>query len=66
MKFIMPIIFGIFALFYNSVFAIYMFISQIISALLIPLQNLIISKWNNHTKKKEEEKVEVVDYSRKF
>ncbi len=66
MKFIMPIIFGIFALFYNSVFAIYMFISQIISTLLIPLQNLIISKWNDYTKKKEEEKVEVVDYSRKF
>ena len=66
MKFIMPIIFGIFALFYNSVFAIYMFVSQIISALLIPLQNLIISKWNDRTKKKEEAKVEVVDYSRKF
>ncbi len=68
LKFIMPCIFGIFAIFYNSVFAIYMFISQLISALLIPLQNYIINKWNDHSKKKEEEKKTVVevDYTRKF
>ncbi len=68
MKFIMPCIFGIFALFYNSVFAIYMFVSQLISALLIPLQNLIINKWSQHDEKKEEKnkKVVEVDYSRKF
>lgn len=69
MKFIMPCIFGIFALFYNSVFAIYMFVSQLISALLIPLQNLIINKWQAHDDKKEgqkKDKVVEVDYRRKF
>ncbi len=65
-KILMPIIFGVFALFYNSVFAIYMAVSQIISGLLIPLQNLILDKWNKHDEKKKKEKIEVVDYSRKF
>ena len=65
-KIIMPIIFGVFALFYNSVFAIYMAVSQIISGLLIPLQNLILKKWNSHDDKKKKDKIEVVDYSRKF
>ena len=65
MKILMPVIFGLFALFYNSVFAIYMFVSQLISALLMPLENLIIDKWQKHTEKKEEKKVEV-EYSRKF
>ena len=65
MKILMPIIFGLFALFYNSVFAIYMFVSQLISTLLMPLENLIINKWQKHSEKKEEKKVEV-EYSRKF
>ena len=65
MKILMPIIFGLFALFYNSVFAIYMFVSQLISTLLMPLENLIINKWQKHADKKEEKKVEV-EYSRKF
>lgn len=68
MMIIMPLILGIFALFYNAVFAIYMFISQVISALLIPLQNLILDKWQKHSdkKKKEKEPVVEVDYRRKF
>jgi len=68
MQFLMPVIFGIFALFYNAVFAIYMAVSQIISALLIPLQNLILDKWQAHIdkKKKEKEPVVEVDYRRKF
>lgn len=65
-KIIMPIIFGVFAIFYSSVFAIYMLVGQLISALLIPLQNLILNKWNDHSNKKKKEKVEVVEYSRKF
>lgn len=65
MKILMPVIFGLFALFYNSVFAIYMLVSQLISALLMPLENLIINKWQKHSEKKEEKKVEV-EYSRKF
>lgn len=68
MMFIMPIILGVFALFYNAVFAVYMFISQVISALLIPLQNLILDKWQKHSekKKKDKEPVVEVDYRRKF
>lgn len=66
MQIIMPIIVGVFALFYSSVFALYMVTGQIISALLMPLQNLILRKWNDHDDKKKEDKVEVVEYSRKF
>ncbi len=63
---IMPLIMGIFAIFYNSVFAIYMVVSQAISAALAPLENLIIKKWEAHQEKKEEEKNKlVVDYRRK-
>ncbi len=65
-KIIMPLIFGLFAVFYSSIFAIYMLTGQIISAMLIPLQNLILDKWNNHSNKKKKDKVEVVEYSRKF
>ena len=61
----MPVIFGVFALFYNSVFAIYMLTSQLMSAITLPLQNLILNAIDNRKKKKEEEKVEI-DYTRKF
>lgn len=66
MMIIMPLIFGLFAIFYNAVFAIYMAISQLISALLIPLQNLIVDKWQKHDENKKKAKVEVAEYSRKF
>lgn len=67
MMFIMPIIMGIFAIFYNSVFAIYLVVSQAISAALAPLENLIINKWEDHDKKKKDEKLKsVVDYRRKW
>lgn len=62
---ILPIIFGFFALFYNSVFAIYLFVGQLVAALVTPLQLLIIDKIVDKKKKKEDEKI-VVDYSRKF
>lgn len=65
MKIIMPVILGMFALFYNSVFSIYMLVGQLISAMLMPLENLIVNKWNNRTRNKQEKKVEV-EYSRKF
>lgn len=63
--FIMPIIMGIFSLLYNSVFAIYLVVSQAISAAIAPLSNLIVKKWEEHDKKKEESKQQVVDYRRK-
>ena len=66
-QFIVPAILGIFALFYNSVFAIYLLTSQIVSTIVLPLQLFIIDKILD---KKEQKKVEqskpTVDYSRKF
>ena len=66
MLFIMPIIMGIFSILYNSVFAIYLVVSQAISAAITPLSNLIINKWEKHDLKKEEAKQTVVDYRRKW
>ncbi len=66
MMFVMPLIMGIFAIFYNAVFAIYLVVSQAISAALAPLENLIINKWDAHDEKKQEEKAKsVVSYRRK-
>ncbi len=66
MMIVMPLIMGIFAVFYNSVFAIYMVTSQAISVALTPLENLIINKWDSYQEKKEEEKRKsVVEYRRK-
>lgn len=62
---IMPIIFGVFALFYNSVFAIYMLTSQVMTAVTLPVQNIVLRAIDNRKKKKEEEKTEI-DYTRKF
>ena len=62
---ILPLILGLFALLYNSVFAIYLFTGQIVSALVSPLQLLIVDKIIDKQKKKEEDKT-VVEYSRKF
>ena len=53
---IMPLIFGIFALFYNSVFAIYMLISQLMGAITLPLQNLILNAIDKRKKKKRRNK----------
>lgn len=64
MIFIMPLIMGLFAIFYNSVFAFYLVVSQIMSTALSPLESLIIKKWEAKDIKKEEDKV-VVEYSRK-
>ena len=65
MLFIMPLIMGVFAVFYNAVFAIYLIVSQAIAAALAPLSNFIIKKWNEHDIKKQEAKAPVVDYRRK-
>ena len=65
MMFIMPLIMGMFAIFYNSVFAFYLVVSQVISTALTPLETLVIKKWEAKEIKKEEEKA-VVEYSRLF
>ena len=62
---IIPLVLGLFALLYNSVFAIYMVTGQLVSALVTPLQLLVIDKYISSKKKKEDDKV-VVEYSRKF
>ena len=61
---ILPLIMGIFAIMYNSVFAFYLVVSSAINVLLTPLENLIIDKWEEKENKKEEEK-NTVEYSRK-
>lgn len=66
MMIVMPSIMGIFAILYNSVFAIYLVVSQAISAAITPLSNLIVKKWEEHDKKKQDAKQTVVDYRRKW
>ena len=61
----MPLIMGVFAVFYNAVFAIYLVVSQAIAAAITPLSNFIVKKWEQHDLKKEEKKAPVVDYRRK-
>ncbi len=65
MPIIIPIILGLFALLYSSVFAIYMLTGQVISTLLLPLQLYIVDKIVNKNKEKEESK-NTINYSRKF
>ena len=65
-QFILPAVLGLFALFYNSVFAIYMLTGQIVSAALLPLQLMIVDKIMDKKQKKEDDKKAVVDYTRKF
>lgn len=66
MMLVMPIILGLFALLYNSVFAIYMLTGQIVSTILSPLQLLIIDKIMDKKKKKQDVEINTVDYARKF
>ena len=61
----LPLIMGVFAILYNSLFAIYMIVSQAVALAFTPLTNFINKKWEQHDNKKEEEKKVVVDYRRK-
>lgn len=65
MPILIPVLLGLFALFYSSVFAIYMLTGQIVSTILLPLQLYIVDKLTNNKKTKEESQ-NMVDYSRKF
>jgi len=69
-RFFMPMLLGIFALLYNSVFATYMLVGQLVSlALLFPqliIVDALIDKSEKKKQIKEKEKVITVDYSRKF
>ena len=66
MQIIVPIILGIFALFYNSVFAIYMLTGQVVSTIILPLQLYIVDKLVNRKKKNDNTTTNTVDYARKF
>ncbi len=61
---VLPLIMGLFTLFYNSVFAIYIITGQVISIITAPIIDLIIDKVEERAEKKKEAKV-VVEYSRK-
>ena len=69
-RILMPCLLGVFALFYNSVFAIYMLTGQLVSAALLIPQLIIVDKIVDHSSKKQKEKEEkqniTVDYTRKF
>lgn len=66
-KIVVPVLLGLFALLYNSVFAIYMLTSQIVSTVLLVPQLILVDYFIDKKNKKEEEKTKVtVDYSRKF
>lgn len=66
-QFIVPCLLGVFALFYNSVFSIYMLTGQIVSGLLLVPQLMFVDFVMDKRKaKKEKKELENVDYSRKF
>lgn len=64
---IIPALLGIFALFYNSVFAIYLLTGQIVNTALLVPELMIVDHFIDKKNKKQEEKTTVtVDYARKF
>lgn len=65
MPILIPVLLGLFALFYSSVFAIYMLTGQVVSTILLPLQLFIVDKIM-HKKKEKENTKNTLDYSRKF
>ena len=66
LMFVMPVILGLFALLYNSVFAIYMLTGQIVATIVSPLQLYIVDKIVDKKQTKQEKEVVTVDYARKF
>ena len=65
MNVILPLILGIFALLYNSVFAIYMLTGQLVACAITPLQLMVVDHIIDKKKEKQEQE-NVVEYSRKF
>ena len=64
MLIIMPIVMGIFTLFYNAVFGMYIIAGQIVSMLTFPIFDKILDKIDEKKQRKAEEKIKV-EYSRK-
>ena len=64
--YLMPIIMALFALFYNSMFAIYMVTGALFGMIVNPLLTLLVDKLYDNSEKKEKEKVlSGVTYSRR-
>ncbi len=66
MQIFLPVMLGIFALFYNSVFAIYMLTGQVVSSILLIPQLMFVDWVIGKKNKRKKDKVIEVDYSRKF
>lgn len=67
MQIILPLVFGLFAFMYNSLFSIYLLVGQIIAMIFkVPLLMFAYYFIDKKDKKKEEENKVTVDYSRKF
>ena len=67
MQIILPIVFGLFAFLYNTVFSIYLLTGQIVSMIFkVPLLMFAHYFIDKQDKKKEEANKVTVDYSRKF
>lgn len=72
MLIVLPLIMGIFTLFYNSIFALYIIVGQIVSIATAPLIDLILDKWDDHKDNKKKKQLAEssrgyidVDYRRK-
>lgn len=64
MLIILPLVMGLFTLFYNAVFGMYIIAGQLVSMLLFPIFDIFLDKLDDKKRKKEEEKIKV-EYSRK-
>ena len=64
MMFFLPILMGVFTLFYNSVFALYIIVGQVFAIATTPLIDLILDKLEKREKRKKDEAI-IVEYSRK-
>lgn len=61
---ILPVIMGIFTLFYNAIFGLYIIASQIVSLATFPLIDKLLDIYYNNKDKKQAQKIKM-DYSRK-
>ena len=64
MLIILPLVMGLFTLFYNAVFGMYIIAGQLVSMLLFPIFDIFLDKIDAKKQKQEEDKIRV-EYSRK-
>lgn len=61
---ILPVVMGVFTLFYNAIFGLYIIASQVVSLATFPLIDKLLNIYYNKKDKQEEQKIKM-DYSRK-